>query len=158
MSDQYTAARGLNRDARHARQLAAKGHGADVALPHDAGVRAVVLPPAILEEYKRKFGATFPMALPDIAFDQDRQRALIRYNFGWRGGSLLAERKNGRWTITEAINENVPAPVIAASLFARFGSRDEINFAAKVAAALRNQFGGHAVRAVERAKAGPDPR
>jgi 6-phosphogluconate dehydrogenase len=64
----------------------------------------------------------------------------------------------GRWTITEAINENVPAPVIAASLFARFASRDEINFAAKVAAALRNQFGGHAVRAVEKAKASPDPR
>ena len=75
-------------------------YGADVALPHDAGVRAVVLPPAILEEYSRKFGATYPMALPDIAFDQDRQRALIRYNFGWRGGSLLAEWKNGRWTIT----------------------------------------------------------
>jgi 6-phosphogluconate dehydrogenase len=64
----------------------------------------------------------------------------------------------GRWTISEAINENVPAPVIAASLFARLASRDEINFAAKVAAALRNQFGGHAVRAVERAKASPDPR
>jgi 6-phosphogluconate dehydrogenase len=64
----------------------------------------------------------------------------------------------GRWTINEAINENVPVPVIAASLFARFGSRDEIKFSAKVAAALRNQFGGHAVRAVERAKAGPDPR
>jgi 6-phosphogluconate dehydrogenase len=57
----------------------------------------------------------------------------------------------GRWTISEAINENVPAPVIAASLFARFASRQEINFAAKVAAALRNQFGGHAVRAAERA-------
>ena len=64
----------------------------------------------------------------------------------------------GRWTINEAINENVPAPVISAALFARFASRREINFAAKVAAALRNQFGGHAVRAVERAKAGPDPR
>jgi 6-phosphogluconate dehydrogenase len=64
----------------------------------------------------------------------------------------------GRWTINEAINENVPAPVISASLFARFASRDDINFAAKVAAALRNQFGGHAVRAVERAKASPDPR
>jgi 6-phosphogluconate dehydrogenase len=64
----------------------------------------------------------------------------------------------GRWTISEAIEENVPAPVIAASLFARFASRDEIRFSAKVAAALRNQFGGHAVRAVERAKAGPDPR
>jgi 6-phosphogluconate dehydrogenase len=64
----------------------------------------------------------------------------------------------GRWTINEAINENVPVPVIAASLFARFQSRDEIKFSAKVAAALRNQFGGHAIKAVERAKAGPDPR
>ena len=64
----------------------------------------------------------------------------------------------GRWAIDEAIKENVPAMVIAASLFARFASRDEIKFSAKVAAALRNQFGGHAVKAVERAKAGPDPR
>jgi 6-phosphogluconate dehydrogenase len=64
----------------------------------------------------------------------------------------------GRWTITEAINENVPTPVIAASLFARFASRDEIKFSARVAAALRQQFGGHAVRALERAKAGEDPR
>jgi 6-phosphogluconate dehydrogenase len=64
----------------------------------------------------------------------------------------------GRWTINEAINENVPAPVIAASLFARFQSRDEMKFSAKVAAALRQQFGGHAVRALERAKASEDPR
>jgi 6-phosphogluconate dehydrogenase len=64
----------------------------------------------------------------------------------------------GRWTITEAINENVPAPVISASLFARFASRDEVKFSAKVAAALRQQFGGHAIRALERAKAGEDPR
>jgi 6-phosphogluconate dehydrogenase len=64
----------------------------------------------------------------------------------------------GRWTLNEAINENVPAHMIAASLFARFASRREIDFSAKVAAALRNQFGGHAVKAVERAKAGPDPR
>jgi 6-phosphogluconate dehydrogenase len=48
--------------------------------------------------------------------------------------------------------------VIAASLFARFATRDEINFAAKVAAALRNQFGGHAVRALEKAEASSDPR
>ena len=64
----------------------------------------------------------------------------------------------GRWTITEAINENVPAPVISASLFARFASRDENKFSPKVVAALRNQFGGHAIRAVEKAKASPDPR
>jgi 6-phosphogluconate dehydrogenase len=64
----------------------------------------------------------------------------------------------GRWTINEAINASVPVPVIASSLFARFASRREINFAAKVSAALRNQFGGHAVRAVEEAKASSDPR
>ena len=65
----------------------------------------------------------------------------------------------GRWTIHEAIAENVPAPVISAALFARFASRDEINFAAKVAAALRNQFGGHAIKAMAKAEAsGEDPR
>jgi 6-phosphogluconate dehydrogenase len=52
----------------------------------------------------------------------------------------------GRWTIHEAIAENVPTPVIAASLFARFASRDEVNFSARVTAALRNQFGGHAIK------------
>ena len=52
----------------------------------------------------------------------------------------------GRWTIFEAINESVPAPVISAALFARFASREEESFAAKINAALRNQFGGHAVK------------
>ena len=51
----------------------------------------------------------------------------------------------------------MPVPVIASSLFARFASRREINFAAKVAAALRNQFGGHAVRAAEKRVEDPDP-
>jgi 6-phosphogluconate dehydrogenase len=64
----------------------------------------------------------------------------------------------GRWTINEAINEAVPVPVISAALYARFASRRDINFSAKVAAALRNQFGGHAVQAVKDAKAGQDPR
>jgi 6-phosphogluconate dehydrogenase len=64
----------------------------------------------------------------------------------------------GRWTINEAINENVPVPAISAALFARFASRREIDFSAKVQAALRNQFGGHAVKAVKDAKAGSDPR
>jgi 6-phosphogluconate dehydrogenase len=64
----------------------------------------------------------------------------------------------GRWTIHEAIAENVPAPVISAALFARFSSRNEINFAAKVAAALRNQFGGHAIKAMAEAEGSEDPR
>jgi len=65
----------------------------------------------------------------------------------------------GRWTIAEAIAEDVPVPVITAALFARFASRQEESFAAKVNAALRNQFGGHAVQAVETAQsATQDPR
>ena len=52
----------------------------------------------------------------------------------------------GRWTIFEAINESVPAPAISAALYARFASRQDESFSAKVAAALRNQFGGHAVK------------
>ena len=51
----------------------------------------------------------------------------------------------GRWTVLEAIEENVPAPVTALSLFARFASRQDDSFAMKMIAALRNQFGGHAV-------------
>jgi 6-phosphogluconate dehydrogenase len=55
----------------------------------------------------------------------------------------------GRWTIAEAIAEDVPVPVITAALFARFASRQDESFAAKVSAALRNQFGGHAVKAAK---------
>jgi 6-phosphogluconate dehydrogenase len=51
-----------------------------------------------------------------------------------------------RWTVFEAINESVPAPAISAALYARFASRQDESFSAKVAAALRNQFGGHAVK------------
>jgi 6-phosphogluconate dehydrogenase len=51
----------------------------------------------------------------------------------------------GRWTVEDAIERRIPMPVITASLFERFSSRGQNAFAAKVSAALRNQFGGHAV-------------
>jgi 6-phosphogluconate dehydrogenase len=54
----------------------------------------------------------------------------------------------GRWTVEEAIHHRVPMPVIAASLFARFASRQEDSPAMKAVSALRNQFGGHAVKRV----------
>jgi 6-phosphogluconate dehydrogenase len=57
----------------------------------------------------------------------------------------------GRWTIEDAIERRVPTPVITASLYERFSSRGRGAFAAKVNAALRNQFGGHAVVAADRA-------
>jgi 6-phosphogluconate dehydrogenase len=61
----------------------------------------------------------------------------------------------GRWTINEAIIAAVPVPAISSALFSRFASRREIDFSAKVQAALRNQFGGHAVRAAKEAKKAP---
>ena len=52
----------------------------------------------------------------------------------------------GRWTVIEAIDEDVPAPVITLSLFARFASRREDSFGNRMLAALRREFGGHAVK------------
>jgi len=54
----------------------------------------------------------------------------------------------GRWTVNEAVAHAVPVPTIAASLFARFTSRQDNSFAMRVLAALRNEFGGHAVKKV----------
>lgn len=52
----------------------------------------------------------------------------------------------GRWTVAEALDQAVPAPVISAALFARFRSRQEGNYADKLLAAMRKQFGGHSVK------------
>jgi 6-phosphogluconate dehydrogenase len=60
---------------------------------------------------------------------------------GW-----VADSGEGRWTVQTAIDLDVPAPVITLSLMARFRSRQDESYAAQVIAALRNQFGGHAVR------------
>ncbi|MEO8186774.1 MAG: phosphogluconate dehydrogenase (NAD(+)-dependent, decarboxylating) [Burkholderiaceae bacterium] len=89
----------------------------------------------------------------------------------WRGGSVvrswlldltaIALRENptldgiapfvpdsgeGRWTVTEAIDLNVPAPAITLALIARLASRDSDSFAAKMLSAMRNQFGGHEIK------------
>jgi 6-phosphogluconate dehydrogenase len=53
----------------------------------------------------------------------------------------------GRWTIMEAIDRNVPAPALTLALMIRFRSRQQDSFSAKVIAALRNEFGGHGVKA-----------
>ncbi|HUY72223.1 MAG TPA: decarboxylating 6-phosphogluconate dehydrogenase [Gaiellaceae bacterium] len=80
---------------------------------------------------------------------------LLHAAFELEGGKLekikgyVEDSGEGRWTIAEAIAEDVPVPVITAALFARFASRQDESFAAKVNAALRNQFGGHAVKAAE---------
>jgi len=58
----------------------------------------------------------------------------------------VADSGEGRWTVQEAMDHDVPAPVITLSLQARFRSRQDDSYGAKVLAALRNQFGGHAVK------------
>jgi len=60
-------------------------------------------------------------------------------------GDKVADSGEGRWTVQEAIDHAVPMPVITAALFARFGSRQEASPSMKAVAALRHQFGGHAV-------------
>ena len=75
------------------------------------------------------------------ALDQDRDLADIK---PW-----VADSGEGRWTVFESIDLNVPAPVITLSLQTRIASRDEENFTARMLAALRNQFGGHAVQKSE---------
>ena len=62
---------------------------------------------------------------------------------------FVQDSGEGRWTIQTAIELDVPAHVITASLYTRFQSRQDESFAMKVLAALRNQFGGHAVKTKE---------
>jgi 6-phosphogluconate dehydrogenase len=78
------------------------------------------------------------LELAERAFARDPDLSQIR--------GYVEDSGEGRWTVFEAINEDVPAPTIAASLFARFVSRQDDSFAMKVIAALRNEFGGHAVK------------
>jgi 6-phosphogluconate dehydrogenase len=59
---------------------------------------------------------------------------------------FVADSGTGRWTVQEAIDLDVPAPVITLSLLARLRSRQDDSYSAKVIAALRNEFGGHAVK------------
>lgn len=61
----------------------------------------------------------------------------------------VADSGEGRWTVFESIDLSVPAPVITLALQTRFASRDDENYAARMLAALRNQFGGHAVKKEE---------
>jgi 6-phosphogluconate dehydrogenase len=79
--------------------------------------------------------------LAALAFEQEGNE--LEHIEGW-----VEDSGEGRWTIEDGIDKRVPMPVITESLFARFASRGQADFAARVNAALRNQFGGHAVKKV----------
>jgi 6-phosphogluconate dehydrogenase len=78
------------------------------------------------------------LELAERAFADDQDLKHLR---GW-----VEDSGEGRWTVQEAIDHNVPAPIITLSLLTRFRSRQPDSYGAKVLAALRNEFGGHAVK------------
>lgn len=88
-----------------------------------------------------RYGSVVRSWLLDLtanALAEDQDLSAIR---GW-----VADSGEGRWAVFEAIDLDVPAPVITASLQARFVSRQDESYAAKLLAAMRNQFGGHAMK------------
>jgi 6-phosphogluconate dehydrogenase len=78
------------------------------------------------------------LELAERAFTEDPGLESIR--------GYVEDSGEGRWTVFQAIDEDVPAPVLTMSLMARFRSRQVDSFSAKVVAALRHQFGGHMVK------------
>ncbi|HEX6174022.1 MAG TPA: decarboxylating 6-phosphogluconate dehydrogenase [Candidatus Binatia bacterium] len=81
------------------------------------------------------------LQLAENAFAKDPQLSSIRGYVGDSG--------EGRWTVLEAVEREIPASILTLSLFARFASRQDDSFSAKVIAALRNEFGGHPVKTNE---------
>jgi 6-phosphogluconate dehydrogenase len=81
------------------------------------------------------------LELAERAFEKDARLTSIR--------GYVEDSGEGRWTVQEAIDLRVPAPVLTLSLQARFASRQDESFSAKVIAALRSEFGGHPVKKVE---------
>jgi 6-phosphogluconate dehydrogenase len=78
------------------------------------------------------------LELAERAFERDPRLASIQ--------GYVEDSGEGRWTVQEALDQDVPLPVITLSLMRRFSSRQQASFSAKVQAALRNEFGGHAVK------------
>jgi 6-phosphogluconate dehydrogenase len=109
--------------------LRASGHGFDLRRLAQLWNRGSVVRSWLLE-------------LAERAFERDPDLSALR--------GYVEDSGEGRWTVFEAIEHNVPAPAITLALLTRLRSRQEDSFQAKVLAALRNEFGGHAVKTTER--------
>jgi 6-phosphogluconate dehydrogenase len=91
-----------------------------------------------------RFGSVVRSWLLDLTANALSEDQELRDIMGY-----VADSGEGRWTVFEAIDLDVPVPVLTHSLMARFVSRQNESYAAKLLAAMRNQFGGHAVKKVE---------
>jgi 6-phosphogluconate dehydrogenase len=88
-----------------------------------------------------RFGSVVRSWLLDLTANALKENPSLDGIKGW-----VADSGEGRWTVFESIDQDVPAPVITLSLMMRFVSRQDDSFAAKMLAAMRNQFGGHAIK------------
>jgi 6-phosphogluconate dehydrogenase len=88
-----------------------------------------------------RYGSVVRSWLLDLTADSLRENPDLDGIKGW-----VADSGEGRWTVAEAIDLDVPAPVITLSLLMRFVSRQDESYAAKLLAAMRNQFGGHEIK------------
>jgi 6-phosphogluconate dehydrogenase len=88
-----------------------------------------------------QYGSVVRSWLNELAVTAFKRDANLDAVKGW-----VADSGEGRWTVQEAIDVDVPAPVITLSLIQRLRSRDSESFADRLLSALRNQFGGHAVK------------
>jgi 6-phosphogluconate dehydrogenase len=139
--------------------MGAHGAGHYVKMVHN-GIEYGMMQ-AIAEGFALMHKSPFGLDLPRIA-DLWMQGSVVRSWLVELAGRALAEDPalqklrgfvedsgEGRWTVQDAIDQSVPAWTITAALFARFRSREADSFADRMLAALRNQFGGHAVQARE---------
>jgi 6-phosphogluconate dehydrogenase len=88
-----------------------------------------------------RYGSVVRSWLLDLTANALKENASLEGIKGW-----VADSGEGRWTVAEAIELDVPAPVITLSLLMRFVSRQDESYAAKLLAAMRNQFGGHEIK------------
>lgn len=136
--------------------------------PHGAGHFVKMVHNGIEYAMLQAYAEGFEILKEKKEYDLDLEKAAHLWNQGsvirsWllelaeraldkEGGDLAAikgyieDSGEGRWTVAAAIEENVPAPTITQALFERFRSRQDDSFANKMIAALRNEFGGHAVK------------
>jgi 6-phosphogluconate dehydrogenase len=139
------------------RRFGDAGAGHFVKMVHN-GVEYGIMQ-AYAEGFDLMHASKFPIELKEVAGLWNRGSVvrswlceLAERAFEAEGNDLeglrghVSDSGEGRWTIVDAIDCDVPTPVITLSLFARFYSRNEGDYTARVLAALRNQFGGHAVQ------------
>jgi 6-phosphogluconate dehydrogenase len=138
------------------RRFGDAGAGHFVKMVHN-GVEYGIMQ-AYSEGFELMHKSQFPIELADVAHLWNQASVvrswlceLAERAFRAEGNDLtdlkgwVADSGEGRWTIVDSIDHDVPTPVITAALYARFYSRGEGDYTARVLAALRNQFGGHAV-------------